>query len=387
MVVTTEAELVPFYFYKQDSNNSDNVHIDTAQSVLPGFAPGDCITAHSTVNSNALTATTTYQLIEKFLSALPSDVMVKSLTPPLWGLSQLYSRYFDSSFVLWKFSEKGSVAGYVENGTIVNELLCWVGSDDLETNPDKSIAEIDRYVKSLIGQNEQIPIMFYPEFSDTENYKSHQKSFNSINIPDIKDVPPSEHELFALATSDDHQMNFVPFERASSVGKILKSWQWIHNTTRVLFILISSLILVILSSIVFQKCSHYFMNDSLIELNALRSTYTIEKDRYDSLKTTFLKNAGHIQKESTITNLLNDLQNVFPEGMWAEEITIIENGESTWKLTIRALSNSNGLLPIFNSNFKNVSGTKNHRVIYSENTTVKNNLSAIIRIKVECDWR
>jgi hypothetical protein len=387
VTVDTEAGSVPFFFCKNDSANGRESPTETVDTVLPGFSPDDCISVENVTDSAVITATTTLLSVEKYLSSLPGSITAKSVKPPLHDLSQLYARFSDGPFILWKFTERGSVAGYIENGFLVRSVISWIGTDDLKENPTKAVTDIDNYINELSGSKQPMPILFYPETPVTDSTGIRLKYGTITKIPDINALPPSEHELFAIATSDNHRMNVVPYENINDIEKVTHLWRWIIHGTRILLVLVASILFGILSSFVFQKLSQHLMNDSLHELNTLRTTYTFEKSTFDSLKTLFLKSAGHIQKESAVTTLLNTLQHLFPDGMWAEEITIIESGESTWKLTIRALSSSSELLPVFNSNFQKIPGTVNHRVIYSESTTIKNSQSATIRIKVECDWR
>lgn len=385
--VYTEAGSVPFLFYKRDSGNGREHITETADTFLPGFSSDDCITVENTTDSRIVAATATVSSVENYLSSLPDSITVKSLKPPLHDLSQLYAPFSDEPFILWKFTERGSVACYVENGMLTRKVTSWIGIEDIKENSTATATEIDTWIKELSGSNQPVPVVFYPELSVSVTTAIKLKYGTITTIPVIEALSPSDHELFAIASSDNNQMNVVSYEMLTNVEKLTRFWQWTIHGMRILLIIIASILFVIFSSVVFQKLSQHFMNDSLHELNTLRTTYTFEKNKFDSLKTVFLKSAGHIQKESAITNLLDNLQRIFPDGMWAEEMTIIESGESTWKLTIRALSSSSELLPLFNSNFKKLTGTVHHRVIYSESTVIKSSKSAMIRVKVECEWK
>jgi hypothetical protein len=387
VTVYTEADTVPFLFSKRDSEKGLEHLSETADAFLPGFSPDDCITVENTTDSGVITTSTTVSSVERYLSSLPDSITVKSLKPPLYDLSQLYAQSFDISFILWKFTERGSVAGYVENGMLIRNITSWIGIEDIKENSTVTAAEIDNWLKELSGSDRPVPLVYYPELPAAATDALQLKYGTITRIPAIEPLPSSDHELFAIASSDNNQMNAVPYDILNSTEKLTRFWQWTIHGMRILLIIVISILFVIFSSVVFQKLSQHFMNDSLHELNTLRTAYTIEKNRFDSLKTLFLKNAGHIQKESAVTNLLDNLQHIFPNGMGEEEMTSSESGESFWKLTIRALSSSSELLPLFNSNFKKLTGTVNHRVIYSESTVLKNSKSVMIRVKVECEWK
>jgi Tfp pilus assembly protein PilN len=380
LLVNTSAGSAPFVIKVV---NEDHNETDTDIN-LPGFPPEKVHSAQVSINNQHISATTTDNALQTALSTVPSGCIVQSIKPPLWDLATLYSNYISSPFILWKFNNRDSIACYAENGVVTNNLTCWIGSDDLKENSKDTTREIEKFCKALCGQEKLVPVLCYPEiptFSDSEIIH-----IPTIPAPAIENLSISEHELFAIATADTEQMNVLPYEHSVKVKNLQKTLKVAHTVSQWVLTAVACLLLVILSSIAFQQISQHYMSGSLHELNDLRTNYTIEKNRFDSLKSVFTKNAQHIQKESLITTLLNDIQNVFPEGMWAEEITIVESDKSMWKLTIRALSNSSELLPTFNNNLKKVHGTSNHRIIYSENTTLKNKPTSIIRTKVECNW-
>ncbi|HEX2957296.1 MAG TPA: hypothetical protein VHO70_10720 [Chitinispirillaceae bacterium] len=380
-VVIIDSGSAPFVIkaVNEDLNETDS------DANLTGFPPETIHTVHCCINKKCVTATTTARSISTAFNIVPSDCILQSIKPPLWDLAALYSHYIPSPFILWKLNSRDSVACHVENGVITKSLTCWIGSDDINENSKDTVREIENTSKALYAQGKLVPVLFYPE---TPSIVAHSEisHISTIPPPGIEGLSTSEHELFALATADTEQMNVLPYEHAVKVKNLLKVWKYAHTATRWILTAVLCILIVILSSIVFQKISQHYMSDSLHELNNLRTAYAAEKNRFDSLKNVFTKNVQHIQKESIITTLLNDIQNVFPEGMWAEEITIVESDKSMWKLTIRALSNSSELLSTFNNNLKKVHGTSNHRIIYSENTTLKNKPSSIIRTKVECNW-
>jgi Tfp pilus assembly protein PilN len=380
LVVNIDAGSIPFVINAVNSDPSDS----DSDANLPGFPPENIHSIQSCINNQCVSATTTDKSIKTVLGTVPPECIVQSIKPPLWDLATLYSQYIPSPFILWKLNNRDSTACYIENGSITKSLTCWIGSDDINENSSDTVNEIENYFKSISVPGNLAPVIFYPERPSIGSLE--KKQFTILDPPIIEGVSTPEHELYAIATADIKQMNVLPYQQAVKVKNILKTWKFAQTVTRWILTAVTCLLLVILSSVLFQKISQHYMSTSLHELHTLRKSYTLEKNRFDSLKNVFRKNAQHIQKESVITTLLNDIQNVFPEGMWAEEITIVESDKSMWKLTIRALSNSSELLSTFNNNLKKVRGTSNHRIIYSENTTLKNKPSSIIRTKVECNW-
>jgi Tfp pilus assembly protein PilN len=379
-VANTDAGSAPFVIkiVNGDCNETDS---DTN---LTGFSPGNVHTVQSCINKHYVSATTTDTSINTVLSTVPPGIIVQSIKPSLWDLAALYSHYIHSPFILWKFNNRDSIACYIENGVITKALTCWIGRDDISENCKDIGREFESFLRTLGGQEKLVPVLFYPEKPTIAD--SVVNHIPTLPTPTIKGLSTSEHELFAIATADATQMNILPYEHSVKVKNLQKAWNIAHTISRWVLTAVICLLLVTLSSIVFQKISQHYMSNSLQEINNLRTVYSKEKNSFDSLKNVFTKNAQHIQKESVITTLLNDLQNVFPEGMWAEEISIVESDKSMWKLTIRALCNSSELLSTFNNNLKKVRGTSNHRIIYNENTTLKNKPSSIIRTKVECNW-
>jgi Tfp pilus assembly protein PilN len=206
-------------------------------------------------------------------------------------------------------------------------------------------------------------------------------------LPNIKSIYENDHELFAMATSDSSELNFVPFEIFQKHAKVHSLWVNAIKALQMILVLSIGIFTLIATTNGLQALAHQTMHESFVELDLKRKTVSTEKARLDSLYSVLSEKAQFLQKESSITRLLNDLQDVFPEGMWAEEISLSETSTTTWGVQIRALSQSSELLNTFNDNLRKTPNISNVRMVYSETTKVKNNPKTILRVKVECTWK
>ena len=202
---------------------------------------------------------------------------------------------------------------------------------------------------------------------------------------DVPGVSECDHELYALACNNQSNINFLPFDKQQKAKSSLAIWEnaakWGKRSVCTLLIVLFTLLALHSSVVLLDR----FNKESLAGVRKQLSLISEETSKRDSLITIFKEKAQFIENESTVTNLLSNLQSAFPDGMWAEEISITEIEKNKYRLDIRALAYSSSLIGPCVSNLQKLDGITNTRMVYSEQTNVQKGAKGI-RVKIECLW-
>ena len=274
----------------------------------------------------------------------------------------------------------------MENGKISKLCNFWPDINDVISDPENVAKEIKPVIDSIADELKPVPLLI---FSPNKEFMLPEKLILSgcqlLASPDIPGVPKWDHEVFALACHKESHLNFVPFSQVQKAKATQNFWKSCVNWIQISLsaILIASFVLagVHFSEVILNRVN----KDSLAGVREQLNLIQKETVKRDSLLSLFKNKASYIANESTITGLMSDLQNVFPEGMWAEEITITEIDNRKYRLDIRALAYSSSLIGPCINNLQSVKGIQNTRMVYSEQTDVQRSVKGI-RVKLEGFW-
>ena len=308
-----------------------------------------------------------------------------SIGVPLWDLANLYWNKINEPFILWKITANGSVIGYVENGKLVKLLNAWPDYEDLATNFEDSKAYLVSVINSLTDTADRIKVLVYS--SDKKINISEIKldeTMEFISLPVIQDVPVKYHEAYALACSEGPSINLLPFEKIQSTKKVQSLWYstflWLRRGALGIGISAVVLALLLLGIGVFKNTK----NNDLAEIHKQVELVKLLTAKRDSLKSEIKRTGKLSGKESIVTSLLSDLQTIYPEGMWSDEIDINKT-EKGWEVITIAFAKSTGLLGIFMNNVHKTKGFSDIRMVYSEQILLRG--EKVIKCRIECLWR
>ncbi|NLE02730.1 MAG: hypothetical protein GX640_22930, partial [Fibrobacter sp.] len=203
--------------------------------------------------------------------------------------------------------------------------------------------------------------------------------------PAIKGVAVPDHEVYALAINHTETLNFVPFDKIQKSKKIKSIWNGSVCAVRWFTIITLGALLFLWGAgeglTLYQKVNHERFSGIAEQIDNLKKI----NGKRDSVLTVFKEKARFLAEESATTALLNDFQDVFPEGMYAEEITVTDSENKKYRIDIRAIASSSSLIGVCMEKLQNVKGVTGCRMVYSEQIATKTVNG--IRVKIEAEWR
>jgi nitrate reductase NapAB chaperone NapD len=124
-------------------------------------------------------------------------------------------------------------------------------------------------------------------------------------------------------------------------------------------------------------------------MEVLRSQEVIVRaaeKRHETLMKQVAGKAKFATERSRVTNLLADLQTIFPEDAWAENITIANLDKNKFQCDIQAFAYSSGKVSMVLDSIRTIKGLSNARLVYSEQTLLPDKSKAI-RFKITGEWK
>ncbi len=387
VLVHTDFSPAPVLFRRQNigEEDPDTWLVKNEESIIPaGLTADQIVNEYVSDKSELLSATVVKSERERILDNLAMQCTPLSIGVPLWDLANLYWKKINEPFILWKITANGSVIGYVENGKLVNLLNAWPDYEDLANNFEDSKAYLVSVINSLADRADRIKVLVYSsdkKINITEIELDETMEF--ISLPVIKDVQVKYHEAYAFACAEEPSINLLPFEKIQSAKKVQSLWYstslWIRRGVLGVGLSAVALTLLLFGIVILKNTK----NNDLTEIHKQVELVNALTAKRDSL-TSEMKKAGKLSgKESVVTSLLSDLQAIYPEGMWSDEIDI-NKSEKGWEVTTIAFAKSTGLLGVFMNNVHKTKGFSDIRMVYSEQILLRG--EKVIKCRIECLW-
>lgn len=319
------------------------------------------------------------------LQKLPKNLTVCTLYPPLWKLTEIYYEKVKKPFLLWKISADGSILVRTEEGKICKVCNFWLDIEDLQKKTQQVLEGLTPLLHSL--SSDKLPvIVFSPENEFTIPEAFHKSGITFENPPEIKGVPLQYHKTYSLACVKKDDPNLIPFDKLQSMDSFCSSWRYSVKAARWIVFLILTSFIIMLGVDKLSDLYLYFKSDKLASVKEMLGELETANSKLDSLLARFNEKAGFIAEESRITELLSDLQEVFPEGMWADEVTAIDIVDRGYQIDIRAIASSSGMIGSLMDNLNKIKGISQCRMIYSEQIPAKEKARGI-RVKIQAVWK
>jgi Tfp pilus assembly protein PilN len=367
LVVTTECNDVRPYVTSAVCASGEDpdawIAANEESSIPSGFNSADVLVEHSFANNNVYSVCVTNRDRDAAIEGHKGTLLPIVLLPPFQALAELYFTKFKSDFMLLQCVAGGTVVAHSENGHIKNFVNTWPDSEDIEHNTDGAREYLATVMETFTG-GKVIPVVVTgTDFTSCEQLGR----FKLIYPPAINNIPAAYHTAYACALySDTSTMNLTPFDlfqkAKKSIRQYVQSVTWFRRAALVTIISAVALIAINAGIGMYQKSN----NQDLELLTQKTSVLNNLVKKRDSLLTQLEKTGVVTARESRLTILLSELQTKIPEGVWADELAIAEQGDSGWTVGIVALSRSTGSIGTLMKNLTETTMLTQLRMVYSE---------------------
>lgn len=379
---------VPAIMMHEDIGSEDpDAWIDRNETrIIPyGFTPDRIESDFSTEGTSITAVSVEKSSLDACCSDLESRVTCAAILPPLQSLAFAYRDMIREPYILWKIDTAGSVIALVENGRVRDVCHAWPDIQAYVDDPETVVADIVPLLRSL-GRGE-LPrqLMFVKPSGSPKLPANRLTGISLIEPPAIPMLPDRFHEAYGNALYDGTGLQLLPFHKRQQAEARMRLWGKICSGVR--FAITALLVLTAIGAVQLGLFK-------LLRLSNRTAVAAIEmeyagmqqaKTRRDSLKTRFDVLAALVAGESSLTRLLSDMQEVFPEGTKAERITIVERDAASWNLVILAFSRSGSLMQPVITGVQKIKGMQDVSLVYSERISGRQPDSGM-RFRVEAVW-
>jgi hypothetical protein len=355
--------------------------------VIPsGMPPADIINEWCEYNGMIYSATVTKNSYSREIARLPLEKSaIASVSPPLWNLALLYTHYFSSPFIIWKINSEESILGYVRNGRLEKNCNFWAGLNTILNDGINVEKDVLPLVKSLAG-NDSVPvIVFCPGTVPESLYSTGKNSVSFIGPPSILGLGREYHEAYALAMQEDTHPDFATYEQIQVSRRLTASRKTSLMIIRAIAGGLAAIFILMVIAIAGTEYAGHLMQARLEPVKKNMQEYKAEVARLSKLEHVMREKVGFLSKKSNLTYPITEFQSVFPEGVWADDITLKENSPDSWLCVITASSASSMAIPVFLRNLSSLGGVSAVHMVYSEQTATPYGRTGdhIIKFKIE----
>jgi Tfp pilus assembly protein PilN len=391
-VVYTTTEGTPIKLISADLDGADPEKwvVQHEEKLTPaGFSSDQIVNEWSVHNGMIYSATVSKPALLKLSAetAHPNHI-IASLRVPLWDLGRLYAKSIPGPFIIWKIDQKGSQLGYVRNGYLARLMDSWVSYNDIVQGPSAVAHEIGPYLRSLCQEEPASRIIVV---SDRENLPEALRidGFSIENPKTIQGLPAQCHESYALSTAEDTDLDFAEHQEQYLARQLEDSRKRSLGIARVCtYAVLAFCAFLLLAGGAIQGISH-LQSARLAPIRTAAAELAGYRRQLDSIGIILSQKSRYLQRESVTSGLLSDLQNVFPDGVYAEQISISEADITSWQIDISAVSYSSTLIPELLNKMNGLAGMSQVRLVYSEYTNLRTpqGPKAAIRFKISAVWK
>jgi hypothetical protein len=360
------------------------------EKLIPGgFTSDQIVNEWSVYDGKIYSATVSKSVLEKSIARIERPRWIlASLRIPLWDLARLYAASIPGPFIIWKITDKGSIFGYVRNGYLNRLLDSWVTVSERKKDQSLADKEIASLLRSLCQDEPAKRIIILVE--NPADVEGLTIPGYCIELPPaIKDLPAHYHEAYALACGLDSDLDFAAHEDQIRAFALEGSRKKAVSVARMCCIFLAALCMgLLLAGVVIKGVSNRQMA-RLAPVRAMADKLSGYQHSLDSMNSLLTQKARYLQRESAISAVLSDLQKVFPDGVYAEQISLSEISPGMWKFEVSAVSFSSALIPELLQNLNGIAGMSQARMAYSEYSTVKTpqGPKSAIRCKISAEWK
>jgi hypothetical protein len=377
-----------FHFCKVDISNEDPdtwINKNEDKLIPPGFSSSEVYTSFAISGSTLYYCTIAQKQLDYLLQKCMHTFSPLTIAHPSQSLANHYKQYTGDSFILLSIDALSSTICLFKDNAVQSIFTLWPSYSDLKENDSESISYLKTSLEQIAnGNNYKVIIRTHEPLNMAELFVN-TSMLTFISPPKIPGIPDSYHEAYTLAAKRDKSLITI-LPEIHSQNAVNKKHIWIQTlhwlrrgiigTSGILVLLL--FVTGLVSIVQYSNKDNYAQYQQKSQI--INSLLTKRHAHIVTLKST----ESYLFKRSNFTHLISDLQTIFPEGMWAEEIFITGSDNHSQKIELRALSNSTGLLGSFMKLMHENKKFSNIRMVYSEQVMVKN--TKVIRTKIECEW-
>jgi len=395
LLVHTNLHTLPVLLTSEFLEGEDAEHwIDkNEERIIPsGFTSDQVQTEWGVHSDQVFAATIATEQLEKWKKTYTQNRLIHTvLSIPLWDIARLYSRHIPNDFCLIQVTCEGTLLGVVRNGYLLKLCTFWPCVEDYQTEGAELIPELKAILDSISLNNLQrlvlVPGRKNTSVENTLNLLPAQ-GYEILPAPDIDQVESEFHEPYALSVHEDTGLDFSDMEGRLWGRKIERARKnvlfWSRGSIVVVLLFLSILALVYTGLHIVSMHTAQRLAPIQNEIEAI----TVSEQKSDSLITLLEAKNAFLGRESVVTMLIENLQTVFPEGMWVEQVDITEKDVSLWNGEIIALCYSTSLIPKLLRNLESIDGVSQVNLLYSEQIRLGNQKwgKKAIRLKTGFVW-
>lgn len=303
--------------------------------------------------------------------------LFKHLQPPMVAVAKLYVKRGHTDFILWHCEEKKSRLVVVKDSFILELMDFWAGHSAIQNHAEEIQSELSYRLSSYMD------LPFYALTLDGKELfpYDHYGIMGIKTVPEIENIPPQYHELYACSLFEKQVISFAPLSHHEAVERIERSGDIVKKgiaiATKALLLLVFLLIIWFTVIYFWGKEQDKKRIPNLPHLEALH--------KEEEKSATLLKEYNRYQKyslwESAVTCFLNDFSAVIPNGAHARALEITEVTKDKWIVTLEIETKSTGHIPKIIANLEKIDAVSKVRMLYSERSRRDNNTSVKAQIE------
>jgi hypothetical protein len=392
-VVYTDLGTAPVFVTTADLGDQDaEKWIDSNEKMIipPGVESDKIVSEFSISGTTIYAATVLKSLRDQAAESPEKERPIVSLSVPLWNIAKLYSKSLNRQFILWRIASDGSILGLVRKNRLEKLLNCYISWDDLTNDPQQSAKTIEQYVSKLAQNDSEIPVVAYspePDFSMSQEFSL--SLYRLQKSPVINGVPEFCHEAYAnvcCARFGSQEMSFLPIEAARKAHRIEERMHSLRSIIATGVMVTLGLLVLLIGADLCLKIvdSHY--RGPMEKLQVQAAIVKVAETHHNDLMQKFRDKLQFTTERSQVTGLVSDLQNVFPENTWAEDLSIALTTHDHYQCDIQAVTPATGLIGTTLETLGKVSGMSDARLVSSEQIVLADGRKAM-RFKMKSQWQ
>ncbi len=381
-VIHVDLGTTPVTFVSEELDGEGDDWLDANRDrVRPvGLSEEDSVTEWAVHENRAFAVSLKKDSLERVCQeARFANAVIASLSAPLWNLGRLYADQVGKPFILVQTGSAGTLFGFVYEGRLVKLLTHWASEQELPGVPPEEIAALC----TALADNKTDRIITAP--SREQNVLPEKiPGYTVTPAPTLEGVDPSDHAAYAAASREPTRLDFTPLDDSDAARMIGEQRKRVLKWGRTALILVGGVFALLGLAAGSLFAVEHSVRRKAAPIRRDIAEFEKEKSRLEELTTRFSGKARLLGRESAVGHVLTELQEAFPEGMWAERISVVERDSRSWDLEVIALSYSTAGIPSLIKNLEQIQGISDTRMIYSEQTQLgkRRRGKTVMRVKV-----
>ncbi|MDD5672698.1 MAG: hypothetical protein PHC61_00920 [Chitinivibrionales bacterium] len=358
--------------------NNRNVYLPA------GIDTKDVVTEYIVIKDTLIIASVKQALRDQAVDVLgKNNIIPSSISVPLFDLAAWLSQSTPGSFFIWHIGDDSSRIALVHDGKLLQFCNFYAGNNAIKQDPATTSKQAEALMQSMSTETTVDKVIICND-GLRATPEIVLKGFSVTKAPQIEGLPERYLSAYACSLqkgSLNNQPDWAPFSSVSYMEKLKLGRKFATGVIR--FGIAILLVCVVLGGLGWAGLffASKKINETYLPLKQQLTTLANEQ----KLNKDALAQCGDIirfsGRQSRLTAFLNQLQLMFPEGMKAMRISIMEADASHWHIDIHAQTTSSINISQFLSKANSLTGVEDMRMLYSERSGTK------LDCKFGCYWK